>query len=349
LVRFLGRCDHLGVDPSAGPAWSDAVEEASWIGERLAPFDTYRVTSFEPRGFAAYARVLHPAADPLRGERLVRWADVAAWSGMPLQADAQFHSVALPPVRPDGDPPGWGMPPETGSLYPPDAEILAGIAREWTTTPERCWFCVWDGYGWDGTQLARPGEPSVPLPATIPQAVLRGPRVHLPERDYLLYAGPVETVDAVAPVAGSYQTANLWWPSDRAWCVASEIDLPWTYVGGPAGLIERLLADGRLEVLPAGPDDPLTRTEDWVTTWAAEATTRLLSTGEAVITTSRGTVEARLERLRGRGRATLRTWTRGDSGVTRRTWGTLSHRDKGGQRDEICRRLCWALIGLVEG
>ena len=337
------------MDPPAGPAWSDAVEEASWIGERLAPFGAYRVTSFVPGGFAAYARVLHPAQDPLRGERLVRWAEVAAWSGMPLRADAQFHSVALPPVRPGGDPPGSGMPPETGSLYPPDAEALAGIAREWTTTPERCWFCVWDGYGWERTQLTRPGEPSAPLPGLIPEAVLRGPRVHLPERDYLLYTGPVEAVGAVAPVAGSYQTANLWWPSDRAWCVASEIDLAWTYVGGPAGLIERLLADGRLEVLPAGPDDPLTRTEDWVTAWAAEATAGLLSTGEAVITTSRGTVEARLERSRRHGRAALRTWSRGDSGTTRSAGGTLSHSDGDGQRDEIIWNLRWALIDLVEG
>jgi hypothetical protein len=173
--------------------------------------------------------------------------------------------------------------------------------------------------------------------------------VHLPERDYLLYTGPVEAVGAVAPVAGSYQTANLWWPSDRAWCVASEIDLAWTYVGGPAGLIERLLADGRLEVLPAGPDDPLTRTEDWVTAWAAEATARLLSTGEAVITTSRGTVEARLERSRRHGRAALRTWSRGDSGTTRSAGGTLSHSDGDGQRDEIIWSLRWALIDLVEG
>jgi hypothetical protein len=26
---------------------------------------------------------------------------------------------------------------------------------------------------------------------------------------------------------------NPWWPEDRAWCVATEIDLPYTYVGGP--------------------------------------------------------------------------------------------------------------------
>ena len=43
------------------------MEEASWIGERLAPFDAYRVTSFVPRGFAAYARVLHPAWTYLGG------------------------------------------------------------------------------------------------------------------------------------------------------------------------------------------------------------------------------------------------------------------------------------------
>ncbi len=92
--------------------------------------------------------------EPLAGPA---WSDAvgeAAWSGMPLRADAQFHSVALPPVRPDGDAPGSGMCPETGSLYPPDAEVLAGIVREWTTTPERCWFCVWDGYGWDAARRA---------------------------------------------------------------------------------------------------------------------------------------------------------------------------------------------------
>jgi hypothetical protein len=86
------------MEPPAGPTWSDAAEEASWIGGRLAPFGAHQVTSVVPGGFGGYARVLHPAEDPLRGERLVRWADVGAWCGMPLRGDAQFHSVALPPV-----------------------------------------------------------------------------------------------------------------------------------------------------------------------------------------------------------------------------------------------------------
>lgn len=27
-------------------------------------------------------------------------------------------------------------------------------------------------------------------------------------------------------------TPSLWWPDDRTWCVATEIDFRWTYVGG---------------------------------------------------------------------------------------------------------------------
>jgi hypothetical protein len=47
------------------------------------------------------------------------------------------------------------------------------------------------------------------------------------------------------------QSPNLWWPEDRAWFVATEIDYAWTYIGGSTELIDELLADDRLEVLPA--------------------------------------------------------------------------------------------------
>jgi len=96
-----------------------------------------------PAGFEAYARVLHPAETPDNGDRLVRWADVAAWSGMPLRKDAQFHSIALPPAAPSEPPPYGGLGPQEGSLYAPDAEVLAAIGRDWTATPQDCWFCVW--------------------------------------------------------------------------------------------------------------------------------------------------------------------------------------------------------------
>jgi len=123
------------------------------------------MTSVVPGGFEAYARVLHPAEEPGTGDRLVRWAEVAAWSGQPLGPDSQFHSVALPPVRPSQPGPWRSQGPRQGSLYPPDALVLAGLARDWTATPDRCWFCVWDGYGWETAVRFTPvGQPAEPVP-----------------------------------------------------------------------------------------------------------------------------------------------------------------------------------------
>lgn len=330
-----------------GPIWSSAVGEADWIGERLSPFDMYIVTSVVPADFDAYARVLHPAQEPGRdGERLVRWAQVAAWSGTPLRRDAQFHSIALPPVRPQAPAPWSGQGPEEGSLYLPDAEVLAGLVREWSGTPGQCWFCVWDGYDWAGTMLAPPGEPSVRLPDPVPEAIRNGPRVRLPGRDYLLYAGPVEAVTATAELSGAGQTPNLWWPADRAWCVATEIDLPWTYVGGPAGLIERILGDERIEAVRAEPGDSLTHVEQWVDRWVHDAAAALLSDGEAVISTSRGTVQARLDRPSRFRRGKLRIHSDGDNGVSGTSEMGIGY---GGAdlHDEISSYLAHHVIALV--
>lgn len=344
--RQYAGCHDAVVGNAPGPDWRQPSGQEEWIAERLAPFGAY-VTSVVPGGFAAYARILHPATDPLTDDRVVRWAEVAQWSGMPLGRGAQFHSIALPPHGPGGPVP-WESPPVQGSLYPPDAEALATILRGWTTSPQRCWFCVWDGFGWQGLSLATAGEVPFRIPDPVPPGVRNGPRVRLPNRDYLLYAGPVEAVTATVGLGGDRQTANLWWPDDKAWCVASEIDLAWTYVGGPAGLIESVLHDGRVEALPAEPHDPLTRVEPWVTAWAQAATTGLVSTGEAVIATSRGTVRAWVERDTRHRRVTLRTESADAYQATSAASHVLTNDDEK-SRGEIARYLTYALTGLVEG
>ena len=58
------------------------------------------------------------------------------------------------------------------------------------------------------------------------------------------------------------QTPNLWWPDDRTWCVASDIDLASTYVGGPRPLLDRLLNDARFEALAVQPTDVLAAAAD---------------------------------------------------------------------------------------
>jgi hypothetical protein len=340
------------------PRWSTDVHQADWIAERLTSWgkDSLTVGSVIPGGFEAYARVLHPAEAPDNGDRLVRWADVAAWSGMPLRNDAQFHSIALPPTDPGGPPPFGGQGPRKGSLYPPDAEVVASIARAWTSVPEDCWFCVWDGFGWNSVGehavLTATDEPSEvvrePRRDPVPEPVRNGPRVRLPHRDYLLYKGPAGAVVATAGLAGGGQCANLWWPADRAWCVASEIDLQSTYVGGPRGLIDAIVADTKIEALPASTDDPVSRVEDWVTAWVDQLADGLLARGEAALATSRGSVEAWLRRPGRLRKGELRiqaTGARGGYGSSGTYRGLGSHEDL---RAELTLYLTLAVLELAD-
>ena len=57
------------------------------------------------------------------------------------------------------------------------------------------------------------------------------PWVQIPGRQLALYSGPIEAAITFCEWP-TLQSPNLWWPHDRAWCVASEIDVRSTYVGG---------------------------------------------------------------------------------------------------------------------
>ncbi|HEY1832292.1 MAG TPA: hypothetical protein VGG38_18800 [Acidimicrobiales bacterium] len=217
---------------------------------------------------------------------------------MPLRDDAQYHSVALPPERPTTPSPVFGQGPRQGSLYLPDVEVLAEIGRRWTSTPELCWFCLWDGYGWNNViPLTLGGQGAPPKrPDPIPCPVRGGPTVHLPHRNYFLYSGHVEEATATFPLSIFEQSPNLWWPQDQSWCVATELDLQWTYVAGTAGMIDEILVDRRIEALPVDPADPMMRIEGWVQNWIDAAVSALFENGQASITTSMGTIRASLER-----------------------------------------------------
>jgi hypothetical protein len=52
---------------------------------------------------------------------------------------------------------------------------------------------------------------------------------------------------SVAATGFDRPTAGLWWPADRAWFVATELDLDWTFVAGGTQLVERLHQNPRLE------------------------------------------------------------------------------------------------------
>lgn len=53
--------------------------------------------------------------------------------------------------------------------------------------------------------------------------------------------------------------AGIWWPADRSWVVATEIDYEWTFVAGSDALVEAVLAHPDLEALRTTPQAPANR------------------------------------------------------------------------------------------
>ena len=256
-------------------AKSDEVEAADWIHGRLHPF-AQDVGSVVPVGFAAYARIFHPARSEGRMEASgtivpgleVRWSDVAARSGRTVHPEMQFHSIAA--STPDTEPRIYE--PMLGVLSERQASALVGLLSKHTATPNSCWFCLWEGQGY-----LHPGGIAWFVAARPPFARIKvgfrrlqlrwsrprtprpdQPRVRLPSRDYLLFRGPV------AEAAGWQDGPNLWWPDDHAWCVASEIDFPYTYVGGSQELVDAIVKDPDIEALPARLTDGITYSSDTV-------------------------------------------------------------------------------------
>ena len=131
---------------------------------------------------------------------------------------------------------------------------LAAVLARHTSTPHRCWFCLWDGYGYlHGASAvmyfwASDDPHPQPPPPPPPPPLLRKSRVRLPNRDYLLFTG------SAAEAEGWDDGPNLWWPDDRAWCAAAEIDLDYTLIGGSSELRDELVRAG---ARPIKVDDPL--------------------------------------------------------------------------------------------
>lgn len=243
------------------------VAPAGWVVAGIGPFGS-GVGALVPHGFEAYARILHPAS--ASDGSPVTWAEVAAWSGRVVHPQVQFRALAIPASDVRGAKP-WEEEPDPGTLPPALLAALCDVLARHTTSGDRCWFCAWDGYGAtsggratviftsEGDGLPEPDL----LPPEFPPDLVNGPRVELPERSYLLLEGPL---DAAGELAMSLfpQSPSLFWPDDRAWCVATEIDLDSTYFGGTAALVAEVLADERLEAVPVEVTDPVWADSDEV-------------------------------------------------------------------------------------
>lgn len=241
------------------------LSPADWLVERMTTFGE-NVASIIPEGFDAYVRLFHPAyQDDVAGPTPIRWSEIARATGRQVHPEMQWEGIAGHPLF-SGEPESklWKVEPATGNLPMVCIQRLVETLRRHTTTPDRVWFLTWTGWGghrlrpgdgwygvlrkgWFGRKPKRTPERRTPLP----------PKVGLPGREYYLLSGPIE--GALESMGSSvlkdfptpWQSVSLWWPDDRAWIVSTEVDFPWTYIGGTRGAVDAILDHPELEALPA--------------------------------------------------------------------------------------------------
>jgi hypothetical protein len=249
----------------------DDLTPAKWIAERLHPF-AQDAGAIIPPGFDAYARVFHPATR-LVGNVVVpvRWREIADANLRAYHPEMQFGALVAVvggPTAPRSQPGLFDDWPRTGTLRLDDARALVDILAHHTMTPGRCWFAAWEGFGSleDGSMTVhtRGGGTAERLtPDFYREKPKQHPRLQLPGRGYYLAKGPVTAaLETVYGMKSSYQSASLWWPDDRAWCVATEIDFDWTYVGSSNACIAAVLSSPDLEALPAQLSDGVSYASD---------------------------------------------------------------------------------------
>lgn len=203
---------------------------ARWLTERAPGHGDFgTVAGIAAPGFAAYARVLHPAS---LSERPVPWSVVGAAYGRAVVAGTDWHElIGAGRDRHHADEYGlpgvWDEHPAEGPTPPEVAQALIPVLARHTRTSEHCWYGLWSGYG----RWTFDGVPSFETPG----------------RDEVLFSGTL--ADAVTPVSldAFAELPDLWWPQDRAWCLGGDVDLVSTYVGGSEELIADLLAAPGLE------------------------------------------------------------------------------------------------------
>jgi hypothetical protein len=237
------------------------VAVAEWIASRLGELGSVAGTA--PDGFEAYVRVCHPAD---RDGRLYTWAQVASETGRTVHPVMQWHALVGASDYMNMRDSTWpGGDPQRGNLEPSVLGPLCAVLGGHTATSEACLLGFWDGYGYiDGgwTMVAYSvGSGRTGGVRRDPPAFSRDrPTLALPAREYFLFRGPIAAALEMSARWG--QSPNLFWPEDRAWFMASEIDFDSTLIGGSSELARALLAEPELDAWPVEPTDLLTASAD---------------------------------------------------------------------------------------
>jgi hypothetical protein len=253
----------------------DGVSVGAWIKPRLSG-GAGAVTCEVPSGFAAYARIFHPAIGQ-DGSR-VRWAEVAKARGTVAHREMQWHALL-----------GFSSPKELGVSYGPGCAIgRAGIRGDpptgqmdvkdldalcevlgCTADGRHCYFGLCTIQGWRASFAPEELKPLLRLPWGRDYIVLAGSLSAVDEifrdwsnansghRKLVARKGHGRSPSRARPDGRVREAPNLIWPADHTWYLASEVDFDSTLVGGSADLIKAIVDSPDLEAWQVEPTDSL--------------------------------------------------------------------------------------------
>jgi hypothetical protein len=209
-----------------------------WVNERLLPPEVAfgRAGAVVPTGFRRVVRVLHPT------DHGMTWADTARSTGKVVHPLVQWGDIVDDfdgLSRSDHEPAEGRAPTATLDAILDHCPAHGGLI-----------YAVWNGWGsWEDEVDARilmPGWGG---------------------RDYRLHAGPKAAHTRWPGMSDFWsQTANIIWPIDRSWCIATEIDWDSTLVACSDTVAAAILDEPRLESFEVAYDSDLTASGDNIDT-----------------------------------------------------------------------------------
>lgn len=189
--------------------FSSDLTAAAWLTQSTTPAD--QLISFGPAGFEAYARL--------------RFIPDPAWPG-------QSESAA-------------DLPDNHASDIEQTRSALHWLKR-FTSTPDDCFFLIWEGYS----------------DIELPPAAVAGALVDLPDRRYAMFHGSLDGLDDWEADFGSGNPVAppaFVWPADHRWCFTSDVDPHWAGIGAERAAVEVLAAASGLDVVRASPSEDQSR------------------------------------------------------------------------------------------
>ena len=184
----------------------------------------YRVGNEVPRGYATYLRVSHRSRPPRERRLMSVWKQTEVYPGMPEEAVLRA--------------------------------LVSTFGRTGATEDMVCWFAYWRGWGALEENLQTlTGRKTWTTADEERAAFTLGPR------DYLLLSGPLGSVLNLPGLPTPALSPQLWWPEDKRWFVATEIDLDFSLVGADESLADAILENKGIDVERVAPEDRLDKPE----------------------------------------------------------------------------------------